>query len=198
VPIPTFREVQKDIAAQLCEQGYLAMVVVDLAALGQVERTFGGAAFRALRDQVDPLVEELHDQFRGDDILTRDEAQGDRFLFFLAGPRRREHGFRADDLRKLVDRVEEFLTPRIGRLTLPYLRERPVLGSGYGIVLWTPLESPERQILRLVEDATSCAELRARVRERDEHERLLEIVQNREIWTAFQPIVDLETATPMG
>jgi EAL domain-containing protein (putative c-di-GMP-specific phosphodiesterase class I) len=198
VPIPTFRELQADIVAQMREQGYLAAVLVDLGALSQIERTFGGAAFRSLRDQVDPLLEELHDQFRRDDILTRDEPQGDRFLLFLAGPRRPEHGFRADDLRKLVDRVEEFLSPRIGRLTLPYMRERPVLGAGYGIVLWTPLESPERQILRLVEDATACAGLRARVRERDEHERLLEIVQNREIWTAFQPIVALDSARPMG
>jgi EAL domain-containing protein (putative c-di-GMP-specific phosphodiesterase class I) len=198
VPTPTFREVQPEIVGLLREQGHLALILVDLGSLSQVARTFGGAAFRQLRDQVDPQVEELHDQFRRDDILARDEAEGDRFLLFLAGPRRRESGFRVDDLRKLADRVHEFLTPRVGRLTLPYLRERPTLGTGYGVVLWTPLESPERQILRLVQDAAACAELRARVRERDEAERLFEIVQNREIWTAFQPIVALDGGRPMG
>jgi EAL domain-containing protein (putative c-di-GMP-specific phosphodiesterase class I) len=198
VPVPTFRDVQGELVGQLRDHGYLAAVLVDLGALAQVERTFGGTAFRGLHDRIDPLLEELHDQFRREDVLTRDEAHGDRFLLFLARPRRREHGFRADDLHKLVDRVEEFLTPRIGRLTLPYMRERPVLGSGYGIVLWTPLESPERQVLRLVEDAVACASLRARVRDRDQRERLLEIVQNREIWTAFQPIVELATGEPMG
>jgi hypothetical protein len=85
----------------------------------------------------------------------------------------------------------------VGRLTLPYLKERPVLVAGYGLVLWSPLESPERQVLRLVDDAVACAEMRAQVREREQRERLLEIIQNREIWTAFQPIVELE-ASPVA
>jgi EAL domain-containing protein (putative c-di-GMP-specific phosphodiesterase class I) len=198
VAVPTFREVQAEIVALLREQGFLAAVLIDLGSLAQIERAFGGAAFRALRDHVDPLLEEMQGQFRQDDLLTRDEAEGDRFLLFLSGRRRRSTPFRTEDLRKLVDRVEEFLTPRIGRLTLPYLRERPVVGAGYGVVLWSPLESPERQVLRVVEDAVACAEMRARVRERDERERLFEIVQNREIWTAFQPIVALDSAKPMG
>jgi EAL domain-containing protein (putative c-di-GMP-specific phosphodiesterase class I) len=189
--IPTFREVQGEITAQLRDQGYLAAILVDLGALGQIERSFGGAAFRALRAQVDPLLDDMRQRFRQDDVVTRDEREGDRFLLFLAGPRRGESPFRSENLRSLVDRVEEFLTPRVGRLTLPYLRERPAVGTGYGVVLWSPLESPERQVLRLVDDAVSCAEMRARQRERDQRERLLEIIQNREIWTAFQPIVEL-------
>jgi EAL domain-containing protein (putative c-di-GMP-specific phosphodiesterase class I) len=94
--------------------------------------------------------------------------------------------------------VEEFLTPRVGRLTLPYLRERPVIDVGYGIVIWTPLESEDRQILRLIADAVSSAELRRRLRERDQRERLLEIIYNRQIWTAFQPIVEIESRQSMG
>ena len=86
MPIPTFREVQDDIAAQLREQGFLAAILVDLGPLAHIERTFGGAAFRALRAQVDPLLVEMREHFRQDDVLTRDEREGDRFLLFLAGP----------------------------------------------------------------------------------------------------------------
>jgi EAL domain-containing protein (putative c-di-GMP-specific phosphodiesterase class I) len=50
----------------------------------------------------------------------------------------------------------------------------------------------ERQILRLVDDAAACSLMRVWLRERDQRERLFEIIQNREIWTAFQPIVDLK------
>jgi EAL domain-containing protein (putative c-di-GMP-specific phosphodiesterase class I) len=196
--IPTFREVQEAISAQLREQGFLAAILVDLGPLGQIERSFGGATFRSLRAQVDPLLEEMRERFRQDDILTRDEHEGDRILLFLSGPRRGETPFQAANVRMLVDRVEEFLNPRVGRLTLPYMRERPFLGAGYGVVLWSPLESPERQVLRLVEDAAASVELRARVRERDQCERLVEIVQNREIWTAFQPIVELASGRSMG
>jgi EAL domain-containing protein (putative c-di-GMP-specific phosphodiesterase class I) len=73
-----------------------------------------------------------------------------------------------------------------------------VLVVGYGVVLWSPLESPERQVLRLVDDTVACAEMRARVREREQRERLVEIIQNREIWTAFQPIVELAGGKTMG
>ena len=196
--IPTFRETQAEIAAQMRDQGYLAVVLVDLGALAQIEKSFGGAVFRSLREQVDPLLEELRERFRQDDLVTRDEREGDRFLLFLSSPRREETPFRFENLRKLVDRVEEFLTPRVGRLTLPYLRERPALGVGYAVVLWSPLESPERQVLRLIEDAAACAETRARLRERDQRERLLEIVQNVEIWTAFQPIVMIQDGRRMA
>ncbi len=196
--IPTFREVHEEISAQLREQGYLAAILVDIGSLAQIERVFGGAAFRSLRDQLDPLLLEMRERFRQDDLLTRDEREGDRFLLFLAGPRHGETPFRSDNLRKLVDRVEEFLTPRVGRLTLPYLRERPLLGTGYGVVLWSPLESPERQVLRLVEDAVTSAAMRGSLRDRDQRERLLEIIQNREVWTAFQPIVDLAGGRRMG
>jgi EAL domain-containing protein (putative c-di-GMP-specific phosphodiesterase class I) len=196
--IPTFREVQDDIVARLRGQGFLAAVLVDLSSLAHIERAFGGTVFRALRAQVDPLLQDMRERFRQDDVITRDEREGDRFLLFLCGPPRGDTPFRSDDIRKLVDRVEEFLTPRVGRLTLPYLKERPLLVAGYGLVLWSPLESPERQILRLVDDAVACAELRARVRERERREQLLEIIQNREIWTAFQPIVELESGRVMG
>src|SRR5262249_3462783 len=98
----------------------------------------------------------------------------------------------------LADRVEDFMTPRVGRLTLPYLRERPVIDVGYGFVLWSPLESEERQILRLLDDAMGSSDLRRRLREREQRERLTEIIYNRQIWTAFQPIVEMESRQAMG
>jgi EAL domain-containing protein (putative c-di-GMP-specific phosphodiesterase class I) len=198
MPIPTFREVHEVIAAQLREQGYLAAILVDLGPLAHIERAYGGSAFRTLRAQVDPLLVEMRERFRQDDVVTRDEREGDRFLLFLSGPRRSGTPLRSENLRKLAERVEEFLNPRVGRLTVPYVRERPVLVAGYGLVLWSPLESPERQILRLVDDAVACADMRARVHDRERRERLLEIIQNREIWTAFQPIVELGSGRAMG
>ena len=196
--IPTFREVQDLITAQLQEQGYLAAILVDLGPLAHIERAFGGTTFRTLRAQVDPLLVEMRERFRQDDVITRDEREGDRFLLFLSGPRRADTPFRSENLRKLAERVEEFLNPRVGRLTLPYVRERPVLVAGYGLTLWSPLESPERQVLKLVDDAIACADIRARVRDREQRERLVEIIQNREIWTAFQSIVELDSGRAIG
>jgi len=198
MPIPTYREVQREIAAQLREHGVLAAVLVDLGPLAHIERSFGGPTFRSLRSQVDPLLEEMRERFRSADLLTRDEHEGDRFFLFLAGARNGGTPFSSENLRKLVERVEEYVNPRVGRLTLPYLREKPRVGVGYGVVLWSPLESPERQVMRLVEDAVISAELRAKLGDRGQRERLIEIIHNREIWTAFQPIVDLRDDGVMG
>ena len=41
MPIPTFREIQDEIAAQLHEQGYLAAVLINLGSLAQIEKNFG-------------------------------------------------------------------------------------------------------------------------------------------------------------
>src|SRR5262249_35261658 len=54
------------------------------------------------------------------------------------------------------------------------------------------------QILRVIDDANDSAELRKAVRDRDQRERLAEIIYNRQIWTAFQPIVEMESRQAMG
>ncbi|HKC12637.1 MAG TPA: EAL domain-containing protein [Vicinamibacteria bacterium] len=196
--IPTFRDVQDQVGEILRQHGCLGAVLVDLGPLAHIERSFGGQTFQSLYAQIDPVLEEMRERFRQGDLITRDEREGDRFLLFLGGRRHGETIFVAADLRKLAERVEEFLTPRIGRLTTPYLRERPSVDVGYGLVLWSPLESEERLVLRVIDDAITSADLRRRLRDRDQRERLLEIIYNRHIWTAFQSIVDMESRQAMG
>jgi EAL domain-containing protein (putative c-di-GMP-specific phosphodiesterase class I) len=196
--IPTFRERQEAIGEILLQQGGLGAVLVDLVPLARIERSFGETAYQTLRSQIDPLMQEMKERFRDGDMLTRDDREGDRFLLFLGGRRHGDVAFVAGDLRKLADRVEEFLTPRVARLTLPYFRERPALDVGYAFVLYSPLESVERQILRLTDEALASGELRHRLRDRDQREGLLEIIYNRQLWTAFQPIVEIESKQVMG
>src|SRR5262249_58603452 len=88
--------------------------------------------------------------------------------------------------------------PRGARLTVPYLRERPAVEVGHGFMLWSPLENDERQLLRLIEDARTSADLRRRLRERDQRDAVVEVIVNRSIWTAFQPIVQMETRDVLG
>ena len=195
--IPTYRDVYLDVARMLGEQGGLGAIVIDLHPLARVERHFGGSVYQAVRDQIDTFVLELKDRFREGDLLTLDQREGDRFVLFL-GKKRQGGPFAAADLRKLADRVEEFVAPRVARLTLPYLREKPAIGVGYGFVLHSPLEGEERQISRLIEDGIESAGLRTRLRDRDEREAVLEIIFNRKIWTAFQPIMEIEGRTLVG
>src|SRR5512145_580920 len=196
--IPTFREVIEEVGDRLRVEGCLGAILVDLGPLARIERGYGAASFRTLRQAVDPILESTRERFRHGDILTSDENEGDRFILFVAGHRDGRRQFSAAGLQQLADRFEEQVSPRIARLTAPFLRERPTIACGYSFAIHSPIESAERQILRLIADAQESADLRRRLRERTERERLLEIIQNRDIWTAFQPIVDLETRAPMG
>jgi len=125
VLIPPFREVQPRIAEFFRENGCLGVVLVDLTPLARIERSFGATAYMTLRSQIDPLLAETKAHVRDDDILTRDERDADRYLFFLTGKRKTRNPFAAVDLQRLCDRVEGFVTPRVARLTTPYMRERP-------------------------------------------------------------------------
>ena len=198
MPIPTFREMENEIGQILRDNGGLGAVAMELVSLARIERSFGGAAYRGVRTQIDPLMDELKKRVREEDLLVRDERESDRFLIFLGRRRPEDAAFVAADLRKLAERVEEFLTPRVARLALPYLRERPAVDVGYSFTLFSPLESDERQVFRVIDDALGSAELRRRIRDRDQQEWLLEVIYNRQLWTAFQPIVEIESRQVMG
>ena len=196
--IPPFREVQPRIVEYFRENGGMGVLLVDLTALARIERSFGATAYKTLRSQVDPLLAETKTHVRDDDVLTRDERDADRYLFFLTGKRKTKNPFAAVDLQRLCDRVESFVTPRVARLTTPYMRERPAVEVGHGFSLWSPLENEERQILRLIEDARTSADLRRKLRERDQRDAVVEVIVNKSLWSAFQPIVQMETKEVVG
>ena len=196
--IPSFRDAQPAVAAMMREQGGLGVLMFDFHHLGRVERQFGGAAYQGLWAQVQPILHEVQAQVRTGDILVRDERDSDLFLLFLSSRRQGRPMFVAEDIRKLTDRLQDFVTPRVARLMLPYFRDRPRVDVGYGFVLWTPLEGEDRQILRLVEESRTSVELRRAMRDRDERESLLQIIYNKDLWTAFQPIVEMEAGQVMG
>ncbi len=196
--IPTFREVMEQVTEILHGHGALGLILLDLSQLGRVERSFGPSAYQSLRDQIDPVVLEVTDRVREDELLARDETQGDRFLLFVQPRRNAQDPFRAEEVRQLAERLEELAATRVARLANPYLRSRSVLEVGYAVILHSPLERAERQVLRLIDDARASAELRRRLRERQEREELVEIIYNRRIWTGFQPIVDMHTRAVMG
>jgi EAL domain-containing protein (putative c-di-GMP-specific phosphodiesterase class I) len=196
--LPTFRDVEGQIGKLVREQGGIGAVVVDMVSLGRVERGFGESAYHALHAHIETLMAELRGSVRDGDIITRDERHGDRYVVFLGRRRDPSLPFNSADLRRLAERVESQIGPRVARLILPYLREKSAVDVGYGFVLHNPVESLDRQVRRLLDDCLASGELRRHLRERDEREALVEIIYNRKMWTAFQPIVEMKTVKPMG
>jgi EAL domain-containing protein (putative c-di-GMP-specific phosphodiesterase class I) len=197
VAIPVYRVVREEVVQILRERGGLGAVLIDLSPLALVERSLGAQAYQKLRAQIDPIMMEVKERARVDDLLALEGEEGERVLLFLTG-RRVGVVFTVDELRKLADRIEDFLVPRVARLTQPFLRERPTIDIGYGFVLFNPLANDERQIQRLIDEARQCAELRHTLRLQKERDALREIVYNRSLWTAFQPIVEITEHRIMG
>jgi len=185
--IPTFRLREPEIGGLLKERGGLGAILVDLTSLARIERRFGRSAYQSMRQQIDPLFADL---VGPDEVLGSDEREGDRVIIFSAGSASGP-SFSLGELRRRADHVAAFLTERVARFTLPYQRERPAVEVGYGFVIENPLLSEERQILRLIEEAQLSAGLRQQLRDRDERERLVEIIYRRDVWTGFQAIVDI-------
>jgi EAL domain-containing protein (putative c-di-GMP-specific phosphodiesterase class I) len=172
--------------------------VLDFVPLGRVERGFGEAAYQALHVHIEALVSELKGSVREGDLVTRDERNPDRYVISLGRRRDSSLPFSTADLRRLAERVEGQIGPRVARLVSPYVREKDVVNVGYGFLLHNPVESLDRQVRRLLDDGVASAELRRRLRERDERDALVEIIYNRQMWTAFQPIVEMSSGRPMG
>jgi EAL domain-containing protein (putative c-di-GMP-specific phosphodiesterase class I) len=188
--IPTFRERGDEIGAILRDRGGLGAILIDLTGLARIERRFGRSAHQSLREQIDPLAKSLCED---EDVLVRDEREGDRLLIFVASSTRESARFSLAQLRLRTERVHDELLPRVARFAAPYQRRRPPLDVGYGFVVQNPLLAEERQVLRLIEEAQASAGLRRQIRERDDRETLIEIVHNKELWTVFQPIQELES-----
>ena len=55
----TFRDAHDEISRVLREHGCLGAVLVDLAPLAQIERSFGGATYSSLRSQIEPVLTPL-------------------------------------------------------------------------------------------------------------------------------------------
>lgn len=196
--LPSFRDVEGQVGKLLREQGGIGALVLDFVSLGRVERGFGASAYHAVHAHIETLVAELKGSVRDGDMITFDERHPDRYVVFLGRKRDPSLPFQVEDLRRLAERVEGQIGPRVGRLILPYLREKSAVDVGYGFLLHNPVETQDRQVRRLLDDCVKSAELRRWLRERDEREALVEIIYNRKMWTAFQPIVEMTTVRPMG
>jgi EAL domain-containing protein (putative c-di-GMP-specific phosphodiesterase class I) len=83
-------------------------------------------------------------------------------------------------------------------MTSSYLKGRPKIGIGYGLVLHNPLIREDRLVLQLIEDAKRMAQLQEQRLWMKSKELLQEIILKEDVRTFFQPIIDLNTRATLG
>jgi EAL domain-containing protein (putative c-di-GMP-specific phosphodiesterase class I)/GGDEF domain-containing protein len=194
----TYREHLDELKQRLSADGFLALLLIDVSDINQVERDHGSTIYDRLLDMVREVVSELQGkQLRSGDIIALNERVGDVFLVFLA-PRKEEEHLLAEDIEKIGERVESFLVPRISQTAFSFLRKRSDVYVGTSLVLHNPLMRPERLVMRAIQEAHQDAQLNNHRRHLRNKKQLQRIILKEQITTVFQPIYDMETLRPHG
>ena len=194
----TFRDHHDELKRRLSRDGFLALLLVDVSEINEVERAYGSSKYEDLMDMVRKVVAEFKgDQLRSNDIVTLNEKAGDIFLIFLA-PRKENEHLLAEDIEKIGERVDIELSRRIRQTAFAILRKRPEVFVGTSLVLQNPLIRGERLVKRAIEEAHQAARLNVQRRHLRNKQELQRIILERKITTVFQPIWDLDAKVPHG
>ena len=199
-PLPPYRDCLDRLSALLLAQGYLSLLLVDVSEIAQVERDYGSRIFGEILASMASLVNELKgSEIRQDDVLTVNERGGNAFLVFL-GPKRGEpeNRVRMVDIAAAAERVGEHLNRRLSRISSPYVRKRPHVTVGFGLVFHNPLIHPEHLVGRLVEEAWEAVRIQRMQRAFQDRVRIQEILLAGHITTLFQPIFSLQEPGVLG
>jgi EAL domain-containing protein (putative c-di-GMP-specific phosphodiesterase class I) len=196
--VPCYRDRMDEIRSMLVANRCLAVLFIDASHLAQVEHDYGSGIYAQVRDILQTLLLEMRGvKTRRDDLVTVAENHGDVFLVFL-GKKREDRPFGQGDLETMADRIHGFLTRRLSRMTSSYLKGRPRIGIGYGLVLHNPLIREDRLVLQLIEEARQMAVLQEQRLWMKSKELLQEIILKEDVRTLFQPIVDLTSRVTLG
>ncbi len=194
----TYREHLPELKKRLAEDGFLALLLIDVSGISEVERKYGNQVYDGLMQGVKDVVGELKGrQLRAKDIVALNERSGDVFLIFLA-PRKDDEHLLADDIEKIGERVESFLSRRITQPAYTLLSKRPEIYVGTSLVLHNPLIREERLVMRAIAEAHEAAGLAHRRRQLRKKKELQRIILKEQLSTVFQPIVDLTSGKPHG
>ena len=182
----------------LVDNRSLALLYVDASNLAAVEHDYGAAIYEQVRAILTNLILDMRGvETRRDDLVTVKETHGDTFLIFLS-KKREERPFGQGDLETMADRIHEYLTRRLTRMTSSYLRRRLKLGIGYSLVLHNPLINADRLVLQLIEEARRMADIQDHRLSVKSKEVLQEIILKEDVRTLFQPIIDLRSRETLG
>ncbi len=196
--IATYRDKFDDIRQMLVEHQSLALLYIDASGLSAIEQDYGSQVYEDVLRLLTNLITEMRgEQTRLEDLVTINEKHGDVFLIFLS-KKRKERPFGRGDLENLADRIHRYLSKRIYRMTCSYLRGRPKVNIGYGLVLHNPLINEERLILKLIEEARRMSKFQSYRFDVKNKELLQEIILKEDIRTVFQPIVNMREPSILG
>ncbi len=197
-PLGRYSDSLETIARELREKGAMAVVVVDSAALEEIEHQFGVEPHRLCTEKLRALVlEACADGIEPNDLIVRGDPGVDEWLIFLFRPRSADEFYRTE-VEGFVERLREHIAASGKRLLYPYKRNVVYLPVGSSVLIRNPGLREEREIHTTIERARADAALNAQIEERTLAKEFRDLVLVEDITVLYEPIVNITTREFVG
>jgi EAL domain-containing protein (putative c-di-GMP-specific phosphodiesterase class I) len=186
------------LAESFEDEGALGVVLVDASGLAPIEPQYGGAALQhAIGDLCDMIQGLVADRLSVNDAVVVGEIGRDEIAVFLFRSMDEVEFFKSD-LDRVRRDVAAGLVQRGNRAGYPYARHLPPFHVGAGTALRNPTIRPELQIRHALEEARGHIDLIARIESRRRRKQIIDLVLERQIYSVYEPIVQVSTRTVFG
>jgi len=191
-------EAMPDVGRRFTEAGALGLVLVEAAALAEIERAYGPEAHARAMANLAALVRDTA-QFRLEpqDVVILGESGRSEMLLLLFRPGS-DAFFQREGLPELQRVLAQTLASQGHRVGHPYLRRQAALHAGASYRLANPTISAATQIRAAIEEARRDAELSERVAARERRHRFLSVLVAEQVTSVYEPIVEVASRTVFG
>jgi EAL domain-containing protein (putative c-di-GMP-specific phosphodiesterase class I) len=180
------------------DEGALGVVLVDASGLAPIEPQYGGEALHhAIGNLGDMIQGMVGDRLSLNDAVVVGEIGREEIAVFLFRGIDEAEFFKRD-LDRIRRDVSAGLTQRGNRAGYPYARHLPPFLVGAGAAIRNPTIRPELQIRQALEDARGHIDLVAKLESRKRRKQIFELVLERQIYSVYEPIVEVSSRTVFG
>lgn len=196
--MPTIIKEYPKLEKTLNDSQYLTCITAQVSHLQKIEYRYGSDLYSILLKRITSLLKNLQiSDFREDDIFVVDLIELDTFVIFLSSPREKET-LLLENLEDIAERVRVKLEQEIFRMFYPYLKEYCRPSIGYALVIKNPMINNMRLIMQLTSSSREMGTFLSHKREYMSRYLLKKIIIDQQIYSVFQPIVDLNTLEIIG
>ena len=196
--LPTVIKEYPNLEKVFIKNQYLSCITVQVSHLQKIEYQYGSDLYNKMLSRITDLLKNLKTSgFRNEDIFVVDLVELDTFVIFLSSPRDQKTKI-LDHLEPIAERVRIYLEQEIFRMFYPYLKEYSRPSIGYGLIIKNPMINNMRLIMQLINDSRDMGNFLSSKHEYNSRYTLQKIIIERNIYSVFQPIVNLDNLDIIG
>ena len=177
---------------------YLSCITIQINHLRKIENIYGSITYNDILRRIASMLKAIKSsEFRKEDIFIVDIFDVDSFVIFLSSPRNKDTRL-LEHLENISERIWIGIEEELFRLLYPILKENIKVSIGYNLIIKNPMIDNLHFIMQLISDSKKMGEFTLAKRDHIRRYTLQKIIINQEIYTVFQPIVDLRDLSIIG